>query len=67
MGSPGLKQLSIEVAELRLDINAETALTVVGSTSMSSGAAFTRHECRAIVRVDHACVSRGTLLEAVAA
>jgi hypothetical protein len=37
MGSPGLKQLSIEVAELRLDINAETALTVVGSTFMSSG------------------------------
>jgi hypothetical protein len=27
MGSPGLKQLSIEVAELRLDINVETALT----------------------------------------
>jgi hypothetical protein len=67
MGSPGLKQLSIEVAELRLDINFETALTVVGSTFMSSGFVFTRHECRAIVRVDHACVSRGTLLEAVAA
>jgi hypothetical protein len=26
MGPPGLKQLSIEVAELRLDINLETAL-----------------------------------------
>jgi hypothetical protein len=40
MGSPGLKQLSIEVAELRLDINVETALTVVGSTSMSSGSSL---------------------------
>jgi hypothetical protein len=67
MGSSGLKQLNIEVAELRLDINVETALTVVESTSMSSTLVFTRHECRAIVRVDHACVSRGTLLEAVAA
>jgi hypothetical protein len=37
MGSPRLKQLSIEVAEFRLDINVETAVTVVGSTSMSSG------------------------------
>jgi hypothetical protein len=35
MGPPGLKQLSIEVAELRLDINVETALPLVGSTSMS--------------------------------
>jgi hypothetical protein len=26
MGPPGLKQLCIEVAELRLDINVETAL-----------------------------------------
>jgi hypothetical protein len=62
-----LKQLSIEVAELLLDINVETALTVVESTFMSSTSVFTRHKCRAIVRVDHACVSRGTLLEAVAA
>jgi hypothetical protein len=67
MSSPWLKQLSIEVAELLLDINVETALTVVESTFMSSTSVFTRHECRAIVRVDHACVSRGTLLEAVAA
>jgi hypothetical protein len=36
MSSPWLKQLSIEVAELRLDINVETALTVVESTFMSS-------------------------------
>jgi hypothetical protein len=28
MGPPGLKQLSIEVAELRLDINGETAMPV---------------------------------------
>jgi hypothetical protein len=36
MSPPGLKQLSIEVAELRLAINVETALNGVGSTFMSS-------------------------------